>query len=543
MDIKALPHLPNLGQYKKQAKDLVRDRKAGDPEAIRRMQQFHPRFQSVPEARLSAAGFSLTDAQLVIAGEHGFASWPSFAARIEAIRREHFSLLNTNPEAAFIEAACVPLNSSHQSGNLDDAGSILLKQPEVATRSIYTAAILGDDLTVRHLLALNPDSATAKGGIRNWDALTYLCFSRYLRLDPARSNGMVESARALLDAGASANTGWFEPLHQPHPMWESAIYGAAGVAHHAELTHLLLERGADPNDDETPYHAAEGYDQSALKVLVESGKLNEGSLTTILLRKADWHDFEGIKYLLAHGADPNRMTRWHHNVLHHALQRDNEITIIDALLDHGADPALVNGRDGRSATAMAAHRGRGDVIYSIERRAIPTELRGIDRLIAACAKGDTPTGDSISEQESQLVAEIIAQGGTLLAEFAGNGNVEGVRRLLDLGVDVAARYKQGDAYFDIAKDSTALHLAAWRMRHSVVKLLVARQAPVDALDGEGRTALALAVRACVDSYWADRRSPESVRLLLDAGASARAVEYPSGYLEVDQLLSQYRPGV
>ena len=42
------------------------------------------------------------------------------------------------------------------------------------------------------------------------------------------------------------------------------------------LTRLLLERGADPNDDdETPYHAPETYNNEAAQaVLVESGKLN-----------------------------------------------------------------------------------------------------------------------------------------------------------------------------------------------------------------------------------------------------------------------------
>src|SRR2546425_23992 len=34
--------------------------------------------------------------------------------------------------------------------------------------------------------------------------------------------------------------------HQPNPEWESALYGAAGVAHHAELTRLLLERAKAP---------------------------------------------------------------------------------------------------------------------------------------------------------------------------------------------------------------------------------------------------------------------------------------------------------
>ena len=44
------------------------------------------------------------------------------------------------------------------------------------------------------------------------------------------------------------------------------------------------------------------------------------------------------------------------------------------------------------------------------------------------------------------------------------------------------------------------------------------------------------MKACVDSYWMEMRSPESVEALLKAGASARGVLYPSGYAEVDQLL-------
>ena len=37
---------------------------------------------------------------------------------------------------------------------------------------------------------------------------------------------------------------------------------------------------------------------------MESGKLNEESLGIILLRKTDWHDYEGIKWLLERGVDP-----------------------------------------------------------------------------------------------------------------------------------------------------------------------------------------------------------------------------------------------
>jgi hypothetical protein len=48
----------------------------------------------------------------------------------------------------------------------------------------------------------------------------------------------------------------------------------------------------------------------------------------------------------------------------------------------------------------------------------------------------------------------------------------------------------------------------------------------------------LAVRACVDSYWAGRRSPESVKALLDAGARVTGFAIPSGYADVDALLAR-----
>jgi hypothetical protein len=441
-----------------------------------------------------------------------------------------------DPREAFIEAACVPLEGGHASGTLERAEALRAAHPGIAGGDVHTAAILGDESAVRRFLERDPASATAKVGPRGWDALTYLCFSRYLRLDRARSEGFARAAEALLDAGASANTGWYETSHQPEPEWESVLYGAAGIAHHAELTRLLLERGADANDDEVTYHAPESYDNAAMEALVESGKLTGDSLATMLLRKADWHDTQGMRFLLERGADPNRMTRWYHTALHQALRRDNAIENIELLLDHGADPALENRLDGRSAVAIAARRGRNDVLEAFERRRIPASLHGVERLLAACAGNETEIVCSIAEREPGLVNEVVAGGGRILAEFAGNGNTKGVQALLDLGVNVAAVLEEGDGYFRIAKNSTALHVAAWLARHDTVRLLVERGAPVDARDGDGRTPLALAVRACVDSYWTHRRSPESVQALLSAGASASGVPYPSGCAEIDELL-------
>ncbi|HEV7593901.1 MAG TPA: ankyrin repeat domain-containing protein, partial [Gemmatimonadaceae bacterium] len=202
----------------------------------------------------------------------------------------------------------------------------------------------------------------------------------------------------------------------------------------------------------------------------------------------------------------------------------------------------ITGSPGKSAIAMAARRGRGDVLDLLEKRGIEIELDGVERLIAACARDDAAAVRSIVSAEAQLLRELLTEGGRLLARFAGVGNTNGVRQLLDLGVDVGELYKEGDGYFDIAPNSMAIHVAAWRAHHATLRLLIGRGSPIDVPDGQGRTPLALAVKACVDSYWTDRRTPESVDALLRAGARASEVGFPSGYAEVDELLRVYQRG-
>jgi ankyrin repeat protein len=426
--------------------------------------------------------------------------------------------------AAFLEAA-----TWH--GSLEAAEAILVKHPELRGRDIHTAAVLGDDVLIRQFIERDPKSVTAKSPPYGGDALNYLGLSKYLRLDPTRSDAFIRAARALLDAGADPNTGFWAT--GKHPEFESALYGAAGVAHHEGLTRLLIERGANPNDEDAVYHCPEGDDLGAMRVLVETGRVTPENLSLMLVRKHDWHDFEGAKYLLEHGADPNlrRSRGWH--PLHHALARDNSLQIIELLLDHHADPTIRD--EGTTAVELAARRGRADVLEMFVRRGIPLDLRGVDRLIAACAMDDTAQVRDLAQREPSLVPELLAQGSTLLAEFTGTWNTGGVRHLLDLGVPVAALYK-GDGYFDIAPKSTALHVAAWKLRADLVQLLLERGAAVNARDGKERTPLMLSVRACVDSYWTERRTPEPARLLLDAGATTDGVAFPSGYADVDALL-------
>jgi ankyrin repeat protein len=533
MPHKEFPARPSLEQYRKQAKELSRACALGDAESLERLRQFHPH----PPTRI----VTLADAQLVIAREHGIDSWPKFAREIERILLTQSMQVVHDPVEAFLIAASVPRKDDHKAGTLQEADAILTLYPQVARANIYTAAVLGDAAGVRDFLAKDARLAKENGGVYAWDAVTYLCFSRYLRLDKSRNDAFVETLRALLDAGAHAQTGWYETIDHPNPrkILESALYGAAGLAQNVDVTRLLLEYGADPSaDEETAYHVPEGYDNSVMQVLLESGKLDATHTCWLLVRKADWHDLDGMRMALEYGADPNLMPRWGRNALQHAIQRDNSLEILELLLDHGANPLLRAAQDGCTSAAMAAHKGRGDFLLALEERGVDPHFDGADQLIAACARGDREQARKLASEDPEMLFLMRPFGGHLLAEFAGVGNGEGIDCLLELGIPVDARYG-GDAYFDEAPDSTALHVAAWRGWPETTKLLLARGADVNAKDGRGRTPLQRAIAACTNSYWKRRRTPEWVEPLLKAGATLEGIEIPCGYEEVDTLLKQY----
>jgi ankyrin repeat protein len=536
MPDRILPERPSLEQYKKQAKELARGCAAGHSAALTRVRRHHPRLRDI--APDQPHSITLADAQLVIAREHNFVSWPRFAAQIETLHMIRSLESLADPLSTFIEVASVDLHGWHASGTLDYAAMILSRYPGVATANIYAAALLGDEATVRGILKQDPSVAGSKGGPHQWDALTYLCFSRYLRLDKSRSDGFTATARLLLEAGASANACWWDTIDDPpRRVPETAIYGAAGLARHPGLTRLLLEHGADPNDEETPYHVAEGSDNTVLRIILESGRFNQRSLATLLARKADWHEEQGLQLALRHGADPNYQTTWKVTPFQHSIRRDNAITMIEMFLEHGADPYIRNNKTGHDSFQMAAHQGRGDVLHLLQSRGFaPRFDQPLDALVAACATADLPPARSLLAEHPDLFDQLVHVGGALLARFAGVGNLPGVRCLLDLGLAVDALWPEGDPFFDEAGNSTALHVAAWRSRHDVVRELISRGASVHAIDGRGRTPLQLAVKACVDSYWKNRRQPDSVAALLAAGAVTDGIELPSGYDAVDTLL-------
>src|SRR5829696_5268471 len=73
---RALPPNPSLEQLKHQAKDLLKASRDLNLQALLRIEQYLPN---------RAAAATLADAQLVIAREYGFASWPKLKRHVESL--------------------------------------------------------------------------------------------------------------------------------------------------------------------------------------------------------------------------------------------------------------------------------------------------------------------------------------------------------------------------------------------------------------------------------------------------------------------------
>lgn len=426
----------------------------------------------------------------------------------------------TTPDTDQLRVAFIKAATWH--GPLDEAEAMLSQHPGLASLDIHTAAILADHENVKKFLAQDKGNAMATSPPYDANPLTHLCLSKYLRLEKRPPEDFIRTATLLLDTGADPNGGFW--TGGKYPEYETPLYGAAGVAHHAGLTRLLLERGADPNDEDTVYHSPETYDNDAMKLLVETGRITEKNLTLMLIRKHDWHDDDGVKYLLEHGAHPNNTWGPGLSPIHQALRRGNSINIISTLIDYGAVPSIIF--EGLTVIARAAHWGRGDVLVLFKQRGFSIELQGVDKLIAAAAMGDSAQTASIAEKEPLLKTQLLTMGDPLLARFASTDNTQGIAILLDLGIDVNTPFMEGDAYWGIPPDSLPIHVAAWLLHPASVSLLLARGAVIDQPDANGNTPLMLAVKACTDSYWKGRCSDDLIKTLTTPDTPYRSSTTP-----------------
>ena len=270
-----LPARPDLGQLRRQAKDLLRAAQAGDTTAAARI-------------RAVSGRQTLAGAQLAVAREHGFGSWRALKTAVEAAAMDL---------AQQAEAFCAA-SIGDWTGK---ATRMLAATPALASYSFATAVILGDATAVRRAIERHPDLATRPDPRTGWAPLHAVCASRWHRLDPARADGLLAVARLLLDAGADpaarkgGRPGDWTPLR-------CAVAGAANTP----IARLLLERGAVP-DDHDLYLAGFGDDaQECLRLLLDHATDVAGIARMALAAPISTNYLEGVRLLLAAGADPRK---------------------------------------------------------------------------------------------------------------------------------------------------------------------------------------------------------------------------------------------
>src|SRR5262245_46974861 len=297
--VRPIPSNPNLEFDRNQAKALLAAAQRGEASAMQRFRASHPRFGSTGDAPSQGGGaMALHDAQLVVAREYGFASWPRWKQFVETRRLDR-----AQRAAALIKAAC--------SNDVRTARVLLEAEPDLASFDLYTACACGEAAAVERFLERDPAASRRKGGSLDVEPILYACFSRFLRADPVRRDGIVQSARLLLEHGADPNSSYW--MESNGERWlQSTLYGAAGIANNVQLTTLLLDAGARINseDKEAIYHATEFPDPECLRLLLERGNPPPQQVSYCLARATDFERPAHVALFLAAGADPNLRINW-----------------------------------------------------------------------------------------------------------------------------------------------------------------------------------------------------------------------------------------
>lgn len=477
--VRPIPKNPNLEFDRKQAKALLEAVRAGDAVALSRFEAHHPRYVHAADPAALAGEAALHEAQLVIAREYGFASWPRWKQFVQTRRLDR-----AQRAAALLAAAC--------SNDVRKARMLLEIEPELAAFDVYAACACGDAAAVERMLARDADLARRAGGPWSAEPIIYACFSRFLRADSDRAAGIVQIAKLLLERGADPNAHYW--MDSGGERWyQSALYGAAGIANNVALTRALLDSGArvQPEDKESLYHAAEFPDPECLRLLLERGQALAEQVSYCLARATDFDYPEHVRLFVAAGADPNFRINWAglRTQLHKAVYISRSVEIVRMLIDAGGD---VNATDGH----------------------------GFSVLGSAIRNGDEPLVDLLRSRgamESGAMRDVSKGAPITLCIAAGRNDVAKIDRLLDGGADVDSAGGPDR--------TTPLHWAAWRGRFEAVRRLVERGADIHRINTYGGDALATAIHGSSNCFDPDggpgMRLPEEAF----AGDYPQIVEY------------------
>lgn len=252
------PFVTELQYYRDRAAGMLSVLGTGEHNAIALVRLFHPDFASASETEIRAARLTQCDAELILAREHGFDTFASFADHIAALGDGRVS---------------APFAQAFEAIKADDRarfGELLAAHPDIVNaagtngnRLIMLAMSFGRSAMVADLLAAGADPALANN--KGWTALHQAAYADPTR-DPAAALATLE---LLLKAGAS-------------PFAEA--YGDGGTPLSVALFwghRVLAERLAEPDVAPLNLRVAAGLGRLDLMAqLFDGGKLRP---------EAGWH--------------------------------------------------------------------------------------------------------------------------------------------------------------------------------------------------------------------------------------------------------------
>lgn len=313
---------PDLEQLKRQAKELLTAYIAGEPAALREVNQQYDNPQ--------ADSFALHDTQLVLARSYGFDSWPKLKAYVDGVtigrlveavktgeislvrsmlktrpelgdmqlsyadehRAIHFAVIHRRPEIARLlmqyganaRAGVHPYRSATSAWTLarergyDEMVAIIEEEEQRRTKPAPTQ-------DTPQSLSAQPDEADraliAAGDLETiHQRLAQGQLTRHIRwnggglLTVAVRHNRLDALRLLLDAGFDPNErvsegeGDWVAYSQAMPLWNAAAQG------NIDMANLLLDCGADPNahvdSSGSPTYSAHSHKQWKMADLLRS---------------------------------------------------------------------------------------------------------------------------------------------------------------------------------------------------------------------------------------------------------------------------------
>ena len=456
------------------------------------------RFREIYGGEKDVEAATLGDCLNVVAREAGAESWSSLRTAVD------IAGLDGTQRAAMLARAVA-------NGNFGLVDRLLSLDPSLADAHLGIQLALVRTDAALHAISADPTRAATPIGGR-WP-IHYLCFSKLHQRAPETRESMIVLLDALLAAGADVNQRCPVAPGADHEL--SALYGAIGHAENLPLAEALLQRGADPNDNESLYHATELPNLDGVRLLFAHGA--KIAFTNAFYRMLDRESLDGVRLFLENGANPNDALYAHpsetpadpRNALHHAIIRGRSGDVGALLIDHGVDTTARY--DGRAPYALAVACGNASMARMLENRNLATPLSDAERFLACIANLDAEGARALLAARPGLWQDLTDSDLERPATLAMTAEALPMLRLMaELGFDPNRR---GES------DSPPIHSAAWWGHADIVAMYVGLGVDLEIRNMFGGTALGTAIHGSMNCPGRDDGDyPRCVGLLLEAGA-------------------------